>query len=124
MTRTKLHLPAVLLGAALLCSGCVAVAAGAVGGYVVYQKVLPNEIHEAQVSEDVTGVWTRTQEAVSFLTEPGTDMVVTATPRKIEAKVDGADVVVEVDAVDLDRTLIRANLELSVEERIRQLMRL
>jgi len=91
-------------------SGCILVA-GAGVGYVVSQKVLPNDVHVAQVAIDVEKVWPSARETVGFQIDPGTELVVQEFPRQIEAKVDGARVKIEVEAHDLDRTLIRVQAE-------------
>ena len=93
-----------------LLSGCVLVA-GAGVGYVVSQKVLPNDVHVAQVALDVEQVWPSARETVGFYVDPGTEAVVQEFPRQIEAKIDGARVRVEVEAHDLDRTLVRVHAE-------------
>ncbi len=85
--------------------------AGAGVGYVVYQEVLENDVHIAMVQDDVDRVWTSVQETMGFLVDPKTEIVVHAFPRRVEAKVDGADVVVEVQAHDIDRTEIRVEAD-------------
>ncbi len=87
-------------------SSCVLLA-GAGVGYVVTQDVLPNAIHEAQVTDDVDRVWAVARETFEILLDPNEEMRVTESPRRIEGKIDGADVTLDVEAHDLDRTLIR-----------------
>jgi hypothetical protein len=99
-----------LLALAPLLSGCfVAAAAGA--GYVVSQQVLPNNVHMSQVALDVEQVWPSVKETVSFYQEPGSEPTVQDFPRTIHARIDGAKVTVEVEAIDLDRTTIRVSAE-------------
>lgn len=99
-----------LLAFAPLFSGCfLAAAAGA--GYVVSQQVLPNHVHVAQVALDVDQVWPSVKETVGFYQEPGSEPTVQDSPRTIHAKVDGAKVTIEVEAIDLDRTTIRVSAE-------------
>jgi hypothetical protein len=99
-----------LLALAPLFTGCVfAAAAGA--GYVVSQQVLPNNVHVAQVALDVDKVWPSVKETVSFYQSPGSEPTVQDFPRAIHAKVDGAQVLVEVEAIDLDRTTIRVSAD-------------
>lgn len=104
----KRHLP--LLALAPLLTGCV-LAAGAAAGYVVSQKVLPNNVHMAQVALDVEEVWPSVKETVSFYQEPGSEPSVQEFPRRIEAKIDGANVTVEVEAIDVDRSTVRVSAE-------------
>jgi len=100
-------LPLVLLP---LFTGCWA--AAAVGaGYVVSTQVLPNNIHVAQVSLDVDRVWPSVKETMSFYQEPGSELAIQDFPRTIHAKVDGAKVLVEIEAHDIDRTTIRVSAE-------------
>ena len=93
-----------------LAAGCfVAAAAGA--GYVVSTQVLPNNVHVAQVSLDVERVWPSVKETVGFFQSPGTELEIQEMPRSIQARVDGAKVQVEVEAYDIDRTVIRVVAE-------------
>jgi hypothetical protein len=99
-----------LLALAPLFSSCFVAAAGA-AGYVVSQQVLPNNVHLAQVALDVDQVWPSVKETVSFYQEPGSEPSVQDFPRTIHAKIDGAKVTIEVEAIDLDRTTIRVSAE-------------
>jgi len=101
-------LPALLVLPASL--GCVA-AAAAGAGFIVSQQVLPNRVHLAQVRMEVGRVWPSVQETVGLYQEPGIQLKVQEFPRSIEAKVSGATVTVEVEAVDVDRTTIRVSAE-------------
>ena len=103
--------PLTLLALAPLFTGCVFAAAAAAGGFVVSQQVLPNNVHVAQVALDVDKVWPSVKETVSYYQEPGSEPTVTDVPRTVHAKVDGAKVTVEVEAIDLDRTTIRVTAE-------------
>ena len=103
----KLHLA--LLALVPLVSSCFVVGAGA--GYIVSQQVLPNNVHVAQVALDVDQVWPSVKETVSFYQEPGSEASVQDFPRTIRAKVDGAKVLVEVEAIDIDRTTMRVSAE-------------
>lgn len=102
----KLHLSFFAL--VPLLGGCFVAAAGA-AGYVVSQQVLPNNVHVTQVSLDVDQVWPAVKETMGFYQAPGSELAVQDFPRSIKAKVDGADVLVEVEAMDLDRTTIRVS---------------
>jgi hypothetical protein len=104
----KLHLP--LLALLPLASGCI-VAAAAGAGYVVSQQVLPNHVHVAQVAYDVEHVWPSVKETLGFYQAPGSEFTVQDFPRSVKTTVDGAKVIVEVEAIDLDRTTIRVSAE-------------
>jgi len=96
-----------------LVSSCAAavVGAAAAGGYVISQKVLPGNIHTAQVALDVDQVWPSVKETVGFFQEPGSEATVQDFPRSVKAKVDGSKVQVDVDAIDIDRTTIRVTAD-------------
>jgi len=100
-----------LLALAPLCTGCLAAAAGVGAGYIVSQQVLPGYVHVSEVMIDVDYVWPSVKETVSFYQEPGSDMAVQESPRQVEARVDGAKVLVEVEVIDIDHTLIRVQAE-------------
>lgn len=113
MSRISNLLPAgtaaLLLGAPLL-SGCILVA-GAGVGYVVSQQVLPNDVRVAQVADDVDSVWKSVRETMEIMVDPGNELTTQDMPRTIECKVDGAAVKVEVEAHDIDRTVVRVSAE-------------
>lgn len=107
----KHHLTLLALAPLLALSpGCfLAVAgAGAGVGYVVSQK---DKVHIAQVERDVDHVWPLVKETVGFYQAPGSDATFQDSPRVVHAKVDGAKVTVEVEALDIDRTTIRVSAE-------------
>lgn len=91
------------LGLGLSASSCI-VLAGAGAGYLISQEVT-GDTHQAQVLRDVDSVWAQAQETVAGHAEDGIE--VTDYPRRIEAVVDGADVEVEVQAYDLNRTIVK-----------------
>src|SRR5262245_64620315 len=97
----KRHLAFLL--APFLVTGCAAVAAAG-AGFIIAQQVLPNNVHVSQVALDVDRVWPSVKETVSYFQEPGSDPTVQESPREIRAKVDGAKVLVEVSALDMDST--------------------
>ncbi len=101
--------PALFLALAPALSGC-ALVAGAGVGYVVSQQVL-GDVNVAQVRDDVDDVWASAQETLGFMIEPGTQMEIQDFPRIAKAKVNGAAVTVEVEAYDIDRTIIRVTAE-------------
>ena len=106
----KHNLALVTLVLPLFASGCV-LAAGVGVGYIVSQQVLPNNVHVTQVSLDVDHVWPSVKETMAIYQEPGSQIAVQDSPRTIHATVDGAKVLVEVEAIDLDRTTIRVSAE-------------
>ena len=107
-SKTLLRLaaiPALASGLALGSSGC-ALVAGAGVGYVVSQQVHGNK-HVAQVKDDVDRVWAVTKDTLEILVDPGNEVMITDFPRVATVKIDGADVTVEVEAYDIDRTIVR-----------------
>lgn len=89
-------------------SSCLLVA-GAGAGYLVSQEVLPNDVHQAQVKEDVGTVWAQAQETLRDM-KIG-EFKTTDYPRRIETTVDACDVEVVVEAYDLNRTIIKVQAE-------------
>ena len=87
-------------------SGCI-LAIGAGAGYVLSREVGPDEVQSVEVSKDVDRVWEATRESLEILHDLNTELVFTASPRTGKAVVDGAEVLVEVLAIDLDVTRIR-----------------
>ena len=110
MKRTLLSFLAL---APFLSSCAVAAVGAAVGaGYIISQKVLPNNVHLAQVALDVAKVWPSVQETVGFYQDAGSEpSVQDVTTRQILARVNGAKVTVDVEAVDMDRTQVRVSAE-------------
>ena len=110
MSRHRLArtLPLLLLVGPL--ASCLLVA-GAGVGYVVSQQVLPNDVHVAEVADEVDTVWKSVRQSMEILVDPGHELAITDAPRTIECKVDGADVTVEVEAYDIDRTTVRVQAE-------------
>lgn len=98
-----------LLALAPLFTGCLVAAAGA--GFIVSQQVLPNDVHMAQVARDIEEVWPSVKETLSYYQEPGSQPMVQEFPRSIDARVDGAEVRIEVEAIDIDRSVIRVSAE-------------
>jgi hypothetical protein len=102
----RLHPAPLLLAllASLSAAGCVAVAAGATAGYLVSKETLEGEVQQATVALDVEKVWREAQATLRTLSTKGVS--VQASPRIVRGEVDGADVSIEVQAYDLDRTVI------------------
>ena len=90
-------------GLALASSSCI-VLAGAGAGYLISQEVA-GATHQAQVQLDVDSVWAQAQETIAGHADDGIET--TDFPRRIEAVVDGASVEVEVQAYDLNRTIVK-----------------
>jgi hypothetical protein len=118
MKRTALHrasqrslLPILVL--APLITGCAVAAVGAAvgAGYLISQRVLPNNVHVAQLALDVEVVWPSVKETVSFYQDAGSEPSVQDYPRTVRARVDGAKVTVDVEAIDIDRTQVRVTAE-------------
>ncbi len=99
------------LVSALLAPACLPLAVGAGAGYIVSQQVLPNDVHVSQVALDVDKVWPSVKETMTFYQDPGSELLVQDFPRSITAKVDGAKTLVEVEAIDVDRTTVRVSAE-------------
>jgi 2-methylaconitate cis-trans-isomerase PrpF len=112
MKRT-LSLVAILALAPLVSSCAAAVVAGAVGaGYIISQKVTPNNVHLAQVALDVDKVWPSVKETVGFYQDAGSEPTMQDLPtRQVLARVNGAKVTVEVEAIDMDRSQILVSAE-------------
>lgn len=102
-----------LLALVPLFTSCLvaAVGAGVAAGYIINQQVLPGNVHQAEVAFDVDQAWPSVKETVGYFAEPGSQPGVQDFPRTVQARVDGAEVTVEVEAVDIDRTLIRVTAE-------------
>ncbi len=113
-------LPALALALLPLTSCIVLVGAGA--GYVISQEVLPGSIHSAQVMLDVDTVWAQAQTTVHDM-KVG-EFETTDYPRRIETRVDGADVEVIVEAYDLNRTTIKVTAKryLSTDDEVATLV--
>ena len=95
-----------LLFLAPLLHGCVAVAAGAGAGYLIHREVT-DESHSVQVQMDVDAVWASVRETLAIDADLNFEVEVADFPRVAKTRIDGADVRVEVEAYDIDRTLVR-----------------
>ena len=78
---------------------------------MVSQQVLPNNVHVAQVRVDADKAWPSVLETLSFFVDPGTELQMQDYPRIARAEVGNAKVTVEVEAYDLNLTLIRVHAE-------------
>ena len=107
---TVRSLPAVLLLATTLVAapGCAlaVLGAGAGAGYVITRELGDEGGLEAEVREDVDKVWLATIESLDILHDLNTEVVLQDFPREARAVVDGREVWVQVEAYDLDRTLV------------------
>ncbi len=97
--------------APILLAGCAPLVVGVGAGYIVSQQVLPNDVHVTQVALDVDKVWPSVKETMGFYQDPGTELGIQDFPRAITARVDGSKVLVEVEALDIERTSIRVQAE-------------
>ncbi len=96
---------AFLIASPLLVGGCVGVAAGAVGAVVITQEMLDNNTYVSQLNEDVKTVWSTVK---IFLAENSLELIETDDHARLaKAKIDGAMVEVQVEAYDLDKTIMR-----------------
>ena len=100
----KLNVLAIALTCTLGLPSCLLIAGGA-AGYVVSQEVLPGNVHTSIVLVDIETAWASAQETMHDKAEDGIET--TDYPRRIECEVAGADVEVQVEAYDLNRSLIR-----------------
>ncbi|MEW6071798.1 MAG: hypothetical protein AB1726_04280 [Planctomycetota bacterium] len=115
-----LRLPGVLaplgaaaLGALLLAAPACVVAVGAGAGYVVSREI-DDDVRAIRVKKDVDAVWTAAREAIDILRDPATEPAFFADPRRIEARVDGRSVTVDVVVIDLDLTEVQIRAERSL----------
>jgi hypothetical protein len=108
--RRLLHASVLVLSFSVA-SGCAGLLVGAGAGYLISTKVLPNDVHVSTFALDIDKVWPSVKETMSFYQDPGTELSVQDFPRVITAKVDGASVIVEVEALDIDQTTVRVQAE-------------
>ena len=111
----------------LVSSGCIA-AAGLGAGALVTHELMANTPHVAHVQLDVDTVWPMTIEALHDM--GGTEVEVQNYPRQAEARVYGGKVYLQVEAFDLDHTLVRLQFRkhriidnLTAEELLQGLLR-
>ena len=100
----------VLLLATVFCNGCILVA-GAGAGYIISKEINKDDVYVAEVARDVDLVWTVVGESLEILCDVGKAVEITEGKRIAKTKVNGADVVVEVVAFDLDRTMLRVRAD-------------
>lgn len=105
--KKPLLLTALLAGLVTpLLGGCVLLA-GAGAGLVISQEVLKDQEVVAHLQVDVDRSWEAAQEVMH---ERAFEIVgVQDYPRQIEGKVGQAQVVVQVEAFDLDRSIVRVS---------------
>jgi hypothetical protein len=97
---------ALILALAFPTGGCVLIA-GAGAGYVISREISAGDIYSAELEADADHVWEATREALEILADLNCEPVFTSSSRTARAKIDGAEVVVEVEAFDLGRSLLR-----------------
>ena len=89
-----------------LLSGCVAaVAAGAIGGLVLGQEVINNNVYETRLNLDVSKVWPVVKTTLSDASLETIE--IDESIRLAKARIDGASVSVTCEAYDLDKTIMR-----------------
>ena len=86
-------------------------AAGAGAGYLISREVSEDKVHTAHVQKGTEEVWATSRETLEILSDLGTELTLQETPRMMTTKVNGALVEVEVEAYDLDRTVLRVRAE-------------
>jgi hypothetical protein len=94
---------ALLLLPTLLLSSCIAVAAGATAGFLIHREVREG-VHSATVTLDAERTFRGAEECLRSMSSD--KVLVQTSPRIVRGEVDGADVSIEVQAYDLDRTVI------------------
>jgi hypothetical protein len=98
---------AFLLAAPTLLTGCAGFVAGGVAAVVISQEMLDNNTYVSHLNQDVSLVWPT---AKVFLAEQSLELIEIDEPARIaKAKIDGASVVVGVEAYDLEKTLMRVS---------------
>jgi hypothetical protein len=99
------HSPVLFLALAVpALSGCIAAAGGAAGALVTHE-LLTNSPHIAHVRLDVDEVWPATVEALRDM--GATDLEVQNYPRVVKASVYDGELVLKVEAFDLDHTVVK-----------------
>lgn len=110
MTLRTLTPLTLLLGLLLLTPGCILIA-GAGAGYVISREISPADVYTAELKADVDHVWEATRETLEILADLHAEPEFTASPRTGKAKIDGSLVFVEVEAYDIDHTILRVKAE-------------
>jgi hypothetical protein len=90
---------------ALPTAGCI-VAAGAVGGYVLYDEVGAGGA-VAHVTFDVDEVWPTSQAVLREISEEEVTVVSNVVPREASTRIDERTISVQVLAFDLDHSVLR-----------------
>lgn len=89
-----------------LLPGCV-VAAGALGGVLISQKALEDSVYIVQVRTGVATTWSSVKTTMSHMSLKPTDCDNEA--RTVKAEIDGAQVVVTVQAYDLEQSTVKVS---------------
>lgn len=97
---------AIVLALTAASSGCIA-AAGAGAGVLVTHEFMNDTPHVAHVQFDVDQVWPTTIDTIREL--GATEVQVQNYPRLLEADVYGGRVYLQVEAFDLDHTVVRVS---------------
>lgn len=85
-------------------AGC-ALVVGAGAAYIVTEEYLPDGFYETHVALDVDELWEAAQTGMGHLIIGS--LVTEENPRRLTGEFRGQDVIVEVQAVDLDKSLLR-----------------
>ncbi len=105
-TLARTLVPALLLGALPLSSGCVALL-GLGAGVVVSQEVLANQTYVAHLDTDADTAWTIAKSSLAHQADGPID--IDEDLRVARGEVDDAKVTVSVEVFDLDRSVLKVS---------------
>jgi hypothetical protein len=94
-----------LLAIPLLAACVAAVAAGAVGGYVISNDVVGSNVYETRLNLNINKVWPIVKTTLSDASLETIE--IDESMRQAKAKIDGATVTVLCEAYDLEKTIMR-----------------
>lgn len=106
MRKLPISILLAALVAAPLLQGCIAVA-GAVGGVLLGQEVLRDEVYSGFIDVDANRAWSTVKTTLNNASLKPID--VDDDTRKAEAEIDGARVTVTVETYDLNRSTFRVS---------------
>lgn len=87
-------------------ASCVALAGG-VAAVVISQEMVDNNTYVSNINQDVKTVWPTVK---VFMADTSLEMIeIDEQARVVKAKIDGANVVVGIEAYDMDKTLMRVS---------------
>ena len=97
---------ALALSIPLALSSCVAVAGG-VAAVVLSQEMLDNNTYVSNINQDVKAVWPTVK---VFMADTSLEMIeIDEQARTVKAKIDGSNVIVGIEAYDMDLTKMRVS---------------